>query len=64
MNFIRVLLYLAANLDRSPKQLDVKKAFLHGDLHEQVYMKLPPQFEDLFGRKKVCKLRKSLCGLK
>jgi hypothetical protein len=41
MNYIQVLLSLATNLDWPLQQLDVKNAFLHGDLEEEVYMKLP-----------------------
>ena len=45
-------------------QLDIKSAFLHGDLVKEVYMKQPPGFvaQGEFGL--VCRLRRSLYGLK
>ena len=44
------------------KQLDVKTAFLYGDLEEEIYTSQAPGFE--MGNNKVWKLRKSLYGLK
>jgi hypothetical protein len=46
MNSIRVLLSIVANLNWPLHQFDVKNAFLHGDLKEEVYMEIPPGLED------------------
>ncbi|KAK9168360.1 hypothetical protein Syun_000500 [Stephania yunnanensis] len=64
MSSIRVILGLTASLDLELEQLDVKTAFLHGDLEEEIYMDQPEGFEVTGKTHLVCKLKKSLYGLK
>ena len=45
LNTIRVLLLLVVNLNWPLHQFDVKNAFLHRDLEEEVYMDIPSGFE-------------------
>lgn len=59
---IRIMLAIAAQNRFKVKQFDVATAFLYGELEEDVYMKQPIGFDDNSGR--VCKLQKSLYGLK
>jgi transposase InsO family protein len=59
---IRAILSTAASERLLLQHFDVKTAFLYGELEELVYMKQPQGFED--GSDKVCKLKRSLYGLK
>nr|GFA40559.1 retrovirus-related Pol polyprotein from transposon TNT 1-94 [Tanacetum cinerariifolium] len=58
---IRVILALTTCKDYELEQLDVKIAFLHGNLEEVIYMKQTPGYEQ---GNRVCLLKKSLYGLK
>jgi hypothetical protein len=64
MGTVRTLISCAANFGWSLHQLDMKNAFLHGDLQEEVYMEIPPRFVNEQTVGKICKIKKSLYGLK
>ncbi|RVW29881.1 Retrovirus-related Pol polyprotein from transposon RE1 [Vitis vinifera] len=59
-----LLLSVAAMRSWPLYQLDIKNAFLHGDLAEEVYMEQPPSFVAQGESGLVCRLRRSLYGLK
>ncbi|GJV51083.1 retrovirus-related pol polyprotein from transposon TNT 1-94 [Tanacetum coccineum] len=61
---IRVLLSIVALQDLELEQLDVKTAFLHGHLEEEIYVEQPEGFKVPGREDHVCKLKKSLYGLK
>ncbi|KAK1648574.1 hypothetical protein QYE76_066379 [Lolium multiflorum] len=61
---IRVVLSIATSRAWPVHQLDVKNAFLHGNLDEEVYCVQPPGFVDPAHPHHVCRLHKSLYGLK
>ena len=63
MTSIRVILSMVAVEDLHLEQLDVKTAFLHGDL-EELYMHQPEGFQVRGKEDMVCRLKKSLYGLK
>ncbi|KAM0022126.1 putative RNA-directed DNA polymerase [Helianthus debilis subsp. tardiflorus] len=64
MPSVRICIALAAIHHWPLHQLDVKNAFLNGVLEEEVYMEQPPGFIVEEEASKVCRLRRSLYGLK
>ncbi|GKD50314.1 ribonuclease H-like domain-containing protein, partial [Tanacetum coccineum] len=63
MTTVRCLINIVVQNDWPLYQLDVNNDFLYGNLYEDVYMSMPPGFNGN-DSSKVCKLNKSLCGLK
>ena len=61
---IQILIAIASSHNLLVHQMDVKTAFLNGDLDEEIYMNQPEGFIVLGQEQKVCKLIKSLYGLK
>ena len=64
MTSVRLLLSMAAMSSWPLYQLDIKNAFLHDDLAEEVYIEQPPGFVTQGESGLVCRLCHSLYGLK
>eukprot|EP00253_Pinus_taeda_P036020 PITA_36020 len=62
MDSIRLALAITVAQGWEVHQMDVKNAFLHGDLSEEIYMEQPHGF--ILDSSLVCRLKKSLYGLK
>ncbi|GJY83372.1 retrovirus-related pol polyprotein from transposon TNT 1-94 [Tanacetum coccineum] len=60
---LRTLLAFVVKRRWGIQQLDVKNAFIHGDLKEEVYMKITQGFSTK-DETRVCKLKRSIYGLK
>jgi len=60
---LRIIMALVAHYDLELHQMDVKTAFLNGELEEEVYMDQPEGFS-IGGKDMVCKLKRSIYGLK
>ncbi|CAM8999243.1 unnamed protein product [Rhodiola kirilowii] len=58
----RIIMALVAHFNIELHQMDIKTTFLNGDLHKEIYMLQPDGFTE--NGNKVCKLKKSICGLK
>ncbi|RVW60487.1 Retrovirus-related Pol polyprotein from transposon TNT 1-94 [Vitis vinifera] len=60
----RIIMALVAHYDLELHQMDVKTAFLNGDIDETIYMVQPENFVSEDSKNMVCKLTKSIYGLK
>lgn len=60
----RIIMALVAHFDMELHQIDVKMAFLNGNLEVEVYMRQPEGFISSAGKELVCKLKRAMYGLK
>jgi hypothetical protein len=61
---IQILLAIAAFYDYEIWQMDIKTVFLNGKIDEELYMMQPEGFVNPKDADKVCKLQRSIYGLK
>ena len=64
LHTIRIILSIATNLGWGLWQMDVKNAFLQGELEDEVYMHPPPGLESMVKPGNVLRLKKAIYGLK
>jgi len=64
LDSLRLLLLLTANFDLEVHHINIKSAYLNGDLDEEIYMDQPKGLMVPGQESKVCRLKKSLYGLK
>ncbi|CAI7819985.1 unnamed protein product [Closterium sp. NIES-54] len=64
MTTLRVLLHVAAQRDYELKSLDFSTTFLHGRLHEEIWLRRPPGFTGSFPAGTQWSLRRPVCGLR
>ncbi|KAL6962028.1 hypothetical protein U1Q18_052472 [Sarracenia purpurea var. burkii] len=64
LNYVRFLLSVAVNRSGPLYQLNIKNAFIHDNLQDEVHMDQPPDFIISGNEHIVCRLRKALYGLK
>nr|CAN68858.1 hypothetical protein VITISV_004449 [Vitis vinifera] len=60
----RIIMALVAHYDLELHQMDVKTAFLNGNIDETIYMVQPKNFESNDSKQLVCRLKRSIYGLK
>ncbi|CAI7789253.1 unnamed protein product [Closterium sp. NIES-54] len=64
MTTLRVLLHVAAQRDYKLHSLDFSTAFQQGSLHEEIWLRRPPGFTELFPAGTQCSLRRPVYGLR
>ena len=64
MDSFRIIMALVAHYDLELHQIDVKMAFLNGDVDENIYMAQPKGFVVKEKERMGCRLKKSIYGLK
>jgi len=64
MTTVRAIIAMVAAKGWSLHQMDVKNVFFHGDLQEEMYMEQPPGYVNQTHPNLVCRLKKTLYGLK